>query len=174
MHWTAANGGIRTSTLAPGATRARVRTVSRTAVAIAADQGRSVALMDASFQFGDVGVLLNLNPKNKSIVDVLGDVGNGDVDGWVWGPGSVTEAPPPPDVGFDDICDGGGATGATAVAALSTPAPGGTAVVEAVGTPVMSAPAGPSVWAYGGFVVLLLLLGGLLWLARRRAGRGRA
>ncbi|MEZ4597604.1 MAG: P-loop NTPase [Chloroflexota bacterium] len=32
------------------------------AVAIAADQGRSVALMDASFQFGDVGVLLNLNP----------------------------------------------------------------------------------------------------------------
>ena len=101
-------------------------------------------------------------------------VGNGDVDGWVWGPGSVTEAPPPPDVGFDDICDGGGAKGATAVAALSTPAPGGTAVVEAVGTPVMSAPAGPSVWAYGGFVVLLLLLGGLLWLARRRAGRGGA
>ena len=42
--------------------------------------GRSVALVDASLQFGDVGVLLNLNPKNKSIVDVLGDVGNGDVD----------------------------------------------------------------------------------------------
>jgi pilus assembly protein CpaE len=45
------------------------------AVAIAADQGRSVALMDASFQFGDVGVLLNLNPRNKSIVDVLGEGG---------------------------------------------------------------------------------------------------
>ena len=37
MHWTAANGGIRTSTLAPGATAARVRTVSRTAVAIAGE-----------------------------------------------------------------------------------------------------------------------------------------
>lgn len=84
-------------------------------------------------------------------------VGNGDVDGWVWGPGSVTEAPPPPDARFDDIC---GAAGTTAVAA-----PGATAAVEA---------AGPSVWTYGGFVVLLLLLGGLLWLARRRAGRGGA
>jgi pilus assembly protein CpaE len=46
------------------------------AVAIAADQGRSVALMDASFQFGDVGVLLNLNPRNKSVVDVLGEGGS--------------------------------------------------------------------------------------------------
>jgi pilus assembly protein CpaE len=50
------------------------------AVAVASECGRSVALVDASLQFGDVGVLLNLNPKNKSIVDVLGDVGNGDVD----------------------------------------------------------------------------------------------
>jgi pilus assembly protein CpaE len=50
------------------------------AVALASEVGRSVALVDASLQFGDVGVLLNLNPKNKSIVDVLGDVGNGDVD----------------------------------------------------------------------------------------------
>ncbi len=50
------------------------------AVAVASEVGRSVALVDASLQFGDVGVLLNLNPKNKSIVDVLGDVGNGDVD----------------------------------------------------------------------------------------------
>ena len=50
------------------------------AVALASEMGRSVALVDASLQFGDVGVLLNLNPKNKSIADVLGDVGNGDVD----------------------------------------------------------------------------------------------
>ena len=27
--------------------------------------------MDGSFQFGDVGVLLNLNPKNKSIADLI-------------------------------------------------------------------------------------------------------
>ena len=32
-------------------------------------QGR-VGILDANLQFGDVGVLLNLNPKNRSIVDV--------------------------------------------------------------------------------------------------------
>ena len=47
------------------------------AVAMASDMGRSVALMDASFQFGDVGVLLNLNPRTKSIVDILGDAEGG-------------------------------------------------------------------------------------------------
>jgi pilus assembly protein CpaE len=40
------------------------------AVAAATELGRSVVLMDGSFQFGDVGVLLNLNPKNKSIADL--------------------------------------------------------------------------------------------------------
>jgi pilus assembly protein CpaE len=50
------------------------------AVAVAAELGKSVALVDASLQFGDVGVLLNLNPKNRSIADVLGDVANGDLD----------------------------------------------------------------------------------------------
>ena len=47
------------------------------AVAMASDMGRSVALVDASFQFGDVGVLLNLNPRTKSIVDILGDAEGG-------------------------------------------------------------------------------------------------
>ena len=50
------------------------------AVAAASELHKSVALLDASLQFGDVGVLLNMNPKNKSIVDVLPDVANGDVD----------------------------------------------------------------------------------------------
>jgi pilus assembly protein CpaE len=50
------------------------------AVAMASELHKSVALVDASFQFGDVGVLLNLNPKNKSISDVLADVANGDID----------------------------------------------------------------------------------------------
>ena len=36
----------------------------------AAQAGKKVALVDASFQFGDVGVLLNLNPRNKSIADL--------------------------------------------------------------------------------------------------------
>ncbi|MDQ3491815.1 MAG: response regulator [Chloroflexota bacterium] len=50
------------------------------AVAAAAVLEKKVVVMDASFQFGDVGVLLNLNPKNKSIADVLPDLSNGDVD----------------------------------------------------------------------------------------------
>ena len=41
------------------------------AIAAATDLGKSVVLMDGSFQFGDVGVLLNLNPKNKSIADLV-------------------------------------------------------------------------------------------------------
>ena len=41
------------------------------AVAAATELGKRVVLMDGSFQFGDVGVLLNLNPKNKSIADLV-------------------------------------------------------------------------------------------------------
>ena len=41
------------------------------AVAAATELGKKVVLVDASFQFGDVGVLLNLNPKNKSIADLV-------------------------------------------------------------------------------------------------------
>jgi pilus assembly protein CpaE len=40
------------------------------AVAAATELGQRTCLVDASFQFGDVGVLLNLNPKNKSIADL--------------------------------------------------------------------------------------------------------
>jgi pilus assembly protein CpaE len=40
------------------------------AVAAATELGKKVVLVDGSFQFGDVGVLLNLNPKNKSIADL--------------------------------------------------------------------------------------------------------
>jgi hypothetical protein len=31
-------------------------------------------------------------------------VGDGDIEGWAWGPGSVTEAIPPPVVQFGDVC----------------------------------------------------------------------
>jgi pilus assembly protein CpaE len=53
--------------------------VGRTTVAVnlavaAAQMGKRVALVDASFQFGDVGVLLNLNPRNKSIADLAGEI----------------------------------------------------------------------------------------------------
>jgi pilus assembly protein CpaE len=53
--------------------------VGRTTVAVnlavaAAQLGKRVALVDASFQFGDVGVLLNLNPRNKSIADLAAEL----------------------------------------------------------------------------------------------------
>jgi pilus assembly protein CpaE len=48
------------------------------AIAAATELGQSVLLMDASFQFGDVGVLLNLNPKNKSIADLIPELEQGE------------------------------------------------------------------------------------------------
>jgi len=50
------------------------------AVAMAGEQRQAVTLVDGSFQFGDVGVLLNLNPKNKSIIDVVADPTTTDED----------------------------------------------------------------------------------------------
>ncbi len=50
------------------------------AVAAATDLGRKVVLVDGSFQFGDVGVLLNLNPKNKSIADLVPELEAGEVE----------------------------------------------------------------------------------------------
>jgi pilus assembly protein CpaE len=59
--------------------------VGRTTVAVnvavaAASLGVKVALVDASFQFGDVGVLLNLNPRNKSIADLVGELQTGEAE----------------------------------------------------------------------------------------------
>lgn len=100
---------------------------------------------------------------------------NGDVDGWVWGPGSVTEAPPPPAISFDAICTGEVvAAGATAVTALSTPGPGGTTVPSALPLePGTQAGSLQNVLPYAGFAALMFLLGVLAWLVRRRAARGR-
>src|SRR4029078_12338411 len=50
------------------------------AVAAATELGKSVVLMDGSFQFGDVGVLLNLHPKNKSIADLVPELEAGEAD----------------------------------------------------------------------------------------------
>jgi pilus assembly protein CpaE len=50
------------------------------AVAAATELGRKVVIVDGSFQFGDVGVLLNLNPKNKSIADLVPELEAGDPD----------------------------------------------------------------------------------------------
>jgi pilus assembly protein CpaE len=39
--------------------------------------GKRVALIDGGLQFGDVGVLLNLNPKNQSIADLAREMNSG-------------------------------------------------------------------------------------------------
>ncbi len=39
-----------------------------------------MALVDGGLQFGDVGVLLNLNPKNPSIADVAREMAGGDLE----------------------------------------------------------------------------------------------
>jgi len=56
----------------------RTTIATNLAVALQRDTGARVCLLDANLQFGDVGVLLNLNPKNRSIADA---VENGEPDG---------------------------------------------------------------------------------------------
>lgn len=55
-------------------------TISVNLAVAAAQTGKRVALVDASFQFGDVGVLLNLNPRNKSIADLAGELQAGEAE----------------------------------------------------------------------------------------------
>ncbi len=50
------------------------------AIAAATELGKKVVIMDGSFQFGDVGVLLNLNPKSKSIADLIPELEVGSLD----------------------------------------------------------------------------------------------
>jgi pilus assembly protein CpaE len=44
------------------------------AVAAATELSKNVVLVDGSFQFGDVAVLLNLNPKGKSMYELVTDI----------------------------------------------------------------------------------------------------
>ncbi len=75
-------------------------------------------------------------------------VSDGTMQGWTWGPGSVTEAPPPPNVEFDDVC--------ARQASTST-------------GPASSALTFP--WfPYASFGLILFLLGGIL-LRRNRAAQ---
>ncbi len=56
----------------------RTTIAANVAIAAAADVGKKVILVDGSFQFGDIGVLLNLNPKNKTIADLVPELEGGD------------------------------------------------------------------------------------------------
>lgn len=111
-------------------------------------------------------------------------VSDGAVEGWVWGPGSVSQAPPPPDVSFADVCADG--IGSDAVATSSTAADlsaegatpkvimtdesgmvasyAATATAAAQQSEQGSGGAGSLV----GFVGLLALLGLLGWAVSRR------
>jgi len=51
----------------------RTTIATNLALALKRELGASVCLVDANLQFGDVGVLLNLNPKNRSIMDAVSD-----------------------------------------------------------------------------------------------------
>jgi pilus assembly protein CpaE len=63
--------GVVIAVFSPKGGVGRTTIAVNTAVAAAQDLGKKVVLVDGSFQFGDVGVLLNLNPKNKSIADLV-------------------------------------------------------------------------------------------------------
>jgi pilus assembly protein CpaE len=49
----------------------RTTLATNLALALRRETSQRVALVDANLQFGDVGVLLNLNPKNRSVVDAV-------------------------------------------------------------------------------------------------------
>ena len=49
----------------------RTTIATNLALAIQRETGGRVCLVDANLQFGDVGVLLNLNPKNRSMLDAV-------------------------------------------------------------------------------------------------------
>ncbi|MEX2546506.1 MAG: response regulator [Chloroflexota bacterium] len=50
------------------------------AVAAKTELNKKVVLVDGGLQFGDVGVLLNLNPKNHTIADVAREMASGDLE----------------------------------------------------------------------------------------------
>jgi pilus assembly protein CpaE len=56
----------------------RTTIATNLALALQKETGSRVCLVDANLQFGDVGVLLNLNPKNRSVMDAME---SGDPDG---------------------------------------------------------------------------------------------
>jgi len=49
----------------------RTTIATNLALALKRETNQKVALIDANLQFGDVGVLLNLNPKNRSMLDAV-------------------------------------------------------------------------------------------------------
>ena len=72
--------GVVVAVFSPKGGVGRTTVAVNLAIAAATELGKKVVLMDGSFQFGDVGVLLNLNPKSKSIADLLPELETGEPD----------------------------------------------------------------------------------------------
>jgi pilus assembly protein CpaE len=72
--------GIVVAVFSPKGGVGRTTVAVNLAVAAATDLGKRVVIVDGSFQFGDVGVLLNLNPKSKSIADLIPELDAGELD----------------------------------------------------------------------------------------------
>jgi pilus assembly protein CpaE len=72
--------GILVAVFSPKGGVGRTTVAVNLAVAAATELGKDVVLVDGSFQFGDVGVLLNLNPRNKSIADLVPELEAGEAD----------------------------------------------------------------------------------------------
>ena len=72
--------GVVVAVFSPKGGVGRTTVAVNLAVAAATELGKKVVIMDASFQFGDVGVLLNLNPRSKSIADLIPELDAGELD----------------------------------------------------------------------------------------------
>jgi pilus assembly protein CpaE len=59
------------SVFSPKGGAGRTTIATNLALALKRETNQRVALVDANLQFGDVGVLLNLNPKNRSMLDAV-------------------------------------------------------------------------------------------------------
>ena len=77
---TSGEPGVVVAVFSPKGGVGRTTVAVNLAVAAASLGGKRVALMDGSFQFGDVGVLMNLNPKNKSIAELVPELEAGDLE----------------------------------------------------------------------------------------------
>jgi pilus assembly protein CpaE len=73
-------GGRVVAVFSPKGGVGRTTVAVNLAVAAASELGKRVVVMDGSFQFGDVGVLLNLNPKSNSIADIVPILESGELD----------------------------------------------------------------------------------------------
>jgi pilus assembly protein CpaE len=72
--------GIVVAVFSPKGGVGRTTVAVNLALAAATELGKKTVVMDGSFQFGDVGVLLNLNPKSKSIADLIPELDAGSLD----------------------------------------------------------------------------------------------